>query len=150
MLLRILLTLATASCSSFALADTYSCTGPGGRSVLQSRPCKSAIKGSSSHLRPAHVDLNLPTIARKKCIESGYDAENDTALAKCTDELRQTMYKRICEEAGRGGVRLDACLYNLRSQDDQYGKRVQLDYYCVAHDKAFGTSQYKACSDAVK
>jgi hypothetical protein len=60
------------------------------------------------------------------------------------------MYTRFCEQAGRTGPRLDPCLYQLLKHDDQYGKQVQLDYYCIARDKAFGTPQYKACTEGAK
>ena len=60
--------------------------------------------------------------------------------------LRQTMYKRFCEQAGRTGTRLDSCVYQLRRHDDHYGQQVWLDYSCLARDKAFGTPEYKTCS----
>jgi hypothetical protein len=60
------------------------------------------------------------------------------------------MYKRFCEQAGRIGARLDPCVYQMRSHDDQYGKQVQLDYYCIARDKVFGTPQYKACIEGAR
>ena len=155
MLTRLFLLVTIASCWSFARADVYSCVTPDGRSIVQSAPCarsKAGAEQPSVHVQPnpAVVDLNVPEIARKKCIEAGYDPESDATFATCTDDLRQTMYKRFCEQAGRAGPRLDSCVYQLRRHDDQYTKKVQLDYYCIARDKAFGTSQYKACIQGAK
>lgn len=154
MLTRLFLAIAIASCSSFARADLYSCIAPDGRSVLQAEPCrnKPGVEHPSAHPQrvPTGVELNVPEIARRQCVEAGYDPQRDATSATCTDDLRDTMYKRFCEQAGRTGARLDACVQDLRTHDEQYGKQVQLDYYCIARDKAFGTPKYKACTEAAK
>src|SRR5215831_5387249 len=128
MLTRLLSAIAIVLCASFARADVYSCVAPNGQSVIQGEPCarsKPGVERSAPDARvqrePAGVELNVLAITRRKCVEAGYDPEAGATFATCTDELRQTMYQRFCEQAGRTGARLDPCAYQLRSQDDRYG-----------------------------
>jgi len=154
MLTRVVLAIAFASSTAFAHADLYSCIAPDGRSVLQAEPCrnKPAVEHPGAHAQPnpPGAELNVPKMARSKCLEAGYDPQRDAEFATCMDDLRRTMYTRFCEQAGRIATRLDACVHDLHRHDEQYGKQVQLDYYCIARDKAFGTPQYKACTEGAK
>ena len=151
MLTRLLAILVMLSCSSLVRADLYSCVTPDGRATLQAQPCRSgkhAVRkvASRSAAPSASVDSNLPAIAKRKCIEAGYLPLDEAEFDKCRQDLLQPAYRHICEQAGRAGERLNACVENLRTQDQLYAGRRRLDYYCIARDKPFGSPQYKVCS----
>jgi hypothetical protein len=155
MLARLLAVFVMATCSLVARADLYSCVTPDGRSALQAKPCQSGKHGvkkvASRNSAPnASPDSNLPAVAKRKCIEVGYLPLDEAEFDKCQQDVLQPAYKHICEQAGRAGERLDACIENLRTQDQLYAGRTRLDYYCIARDKPFGSPQYRVCTDGIK
>jgi hypothetical protein len=149
---RLLALLVIWSASTMAQAELYSCTAPDGRSVLQGEPCKrgqhvaSEAVSKNRRTSDASAASNLPAIAKRKCIEAGYDAQGAEAFNACQQDMLQAAHKHLCEQAGRGGDRLDACLQNLRMHDERYAGLVRLDYYCIARDKKYDTPQYRACA----
>jgi len=141
--------------SAVARAEPYSCVSPGGRSVLQGEPCRRGQHAprtavSKNHTPSASTASNLPAIARRKCIEAGYSAEGAEVFNACQQDILQTAYKHLCEQAGRAGERLDACLQNLHMHDERYAGLVRLDYYCIARDKKYDSPQYRVCAGASK
>ena len=152
---RLLALLVILSGSTVAQAGLYSCVAPDGRSVLQGEPCRRgqhAASGAVSKNRTPNASAasNLPAIAKRKCIEAGYDAQAAEVFNACQQDMLQTAYKHLCEQAGRAGERLDACLQNLHTHDERYAGRVRLDYYCIARDKKYDTPQYRACAGVSK
>jgi hypothetical protein len=98
----------------------------------------------------ASATSNLPAIAKRKCVEAGYYAQGTEAFNACQQDILQTAYKHLCEQAGRAGERLDACLQNLRTHDERYAGLGRLDYDCIARDKKYDSPQYRACAGASK
>lgn len=141
--------------STLARAELYSCVAPDGRSVLQGEPCRRGQHAPSatvakSYAPSSSAESNLPAIAKRKCIEAGYFAQGAEVFNACQQDIRQTAYKHLCEQAGRVGERLDACLQNLYMHDERYAGLVRLDYYCIARDKKYDSPQYRACADQSK
>jgi len=141
--------------STVARADLYSCVAPEGRSVLQGEPCRRGQHAASEAVSKndtlnASVSSNLPAVAKRRCIEAGYSAEEAEPLNACQQDILQTAYKHLCEQAGRAGERLDACLQNLHMHDERYAGLVRLDYYCISRDKKYDSPQYRACAGASK
>ena len=155
MLARLLAVFVIATSSLVARADLYSCITPDGRSALQPKPCQSGKhkvrKVASKNSAPsASPDSNLPAVAKRKCIEVGYLPLDEAEFDKCQEDILQDAYKAVCEQAGRAGERLNACIESLRTQDELHARRMQLDYYCIARDKPFGSPQYRVCTGAIK
>jgi len=92
------------------------------------------------------VVSNLPSIAKRKCVEAGFEALGAEAFSACQQDMLQAAYKHLCEQAGRAGERLEPCLQNLRTRDERYAGLVRLDYYCIARDKKYDSPQYQACA----
>ena len=152
---QLLALLVILSASSVAQAELYSCVAPDGRSVLQGEPCRRgghvASEAISKNGTPnASAASNLPAIVKRKCVEAGYDTLGTESFNACQQDMLQAAYKHLCEQAGRAGERLNACLQNLRTHDERYAGAVRLDYYCIARDKKYDTPQYRACAGPSK
>jgi hypothetical protein len=155
MLARLLAVSVIATCALVARADLYSCVAPDGRSALHAKRCPSANHVATKRLSRssapnASTDSNLPAVAKHKWIEVGYLPLDESEFDKCRQDILQTAYKAICEQAGRVGERLDPCLRSLRTQDQFHAKAAPLDYHCLARDKPFGSPQYRVCTVGIK
>ena len=152
-LIRLLTLLVILADSTVAQAGLYSCVAPDGRSVLQGEPCRRGQHAASAAVSKSptpNAVSNLPSIVKRKCVEAGFDALGAEAFGGCQQDMLQTAYKHLCEQAGRAGERLEPCLQNLRSHDERYAGLVRLDYYCIARDKKYDSPQYRACAGESK